>query len=841
MKAEAAVSYQSLSAGQSLDRWNLSDPEVVHFPGQARPMPDGINYRFENGWVLTGDLPCRQAWREQVKTRQIALKNRKFPSIHISAGDPRVDFSTFCHQPTVVSRWARCVLRVASRQTLSLRARTCGGMRVWCNDLLVLVHEPYTRNRPAEQCFDATVDAGVQVITVYLDDLHERDTSCFFELTLLEGQGVESGLVTRSDPLRLAEAEQMMAGLRTEHVFNTAAMVCITSDCLPREPMALSLQEDRLVQINRSASAILEQRQPSTRQVITLGQSLPPAEVKVAGEFTSGCPVMSWQCTVGDVALYRRIGTSVLGQGIELSAGDANGRYRQVLSAMRRHMRSVPAHALVMLHQNAWDEHAQRNLNCMLDIVQARDDCADFHMMTLVWIAGRYASCLSADNERRLRQALLGFRYWLDEPGNDVMWFWSENHVLCFHVAQYLAGSLYDEECFHNSGKSGCEHARQALARLHRWFDAVDEHGLAEWNSAAYYPIDLRALFTLVANAPDPAIAGRARVVIDRLFTMIALHTINGVPTGSQGRAYEKELLAGPATELGAVAAVAFGGRWYPGHDTAAAMLAVSGYRLPPGLGKLLQVPEGQSLLAEYQQGLDGSAHLSLWKTADVQLSSVSDHRSGLPGHQQHLVDLHLAAHPHAGIWVNHPGELRVWGEGRPSYWSGNGVLPKVAQHGDMALMIYDLTLQPTDIGFTHLFCPQDVMDEIDASLDSWLFASVQQGYAAVFASGTLEPVVAGLYAGSEWRLKADVAGWVLIAGSAAEYADFHGFKRSCLARAPVFDSGLCSLSVTPRGSSYPVSLAFDAPLASNGAPLPGLQLGSEPRIQFSPLCVGGD
>ena len=30
-------------------------------------------------------------------------------------------------------------------------------------------------------------------------------------------------------------------------------------------------------------------------------------------------------------------------------------------------------------------------------------------------------------------EAILGFRYWLDEPGNDVMWYWSENHVLCFH------------------------------------------------------------------------------------------------------------------------------------------------------------------------------------------------------------------------------------------------------------------------------------------------------------------------------------------------------------------------------------------------------------------------
>lgn len=73
--------------------------------------------------------------------------------------------------------------------------------------------------------------------------------------------------------------------------------------------------------------------------------------------------------------------------------------------------------------------------------------------------------------------------------------------MLCFHVAQYIAGELYPDLVFTNSGKKGELHAQIALSRLHRWFDAVDEHGLAEWNSAAYYPSDLRGLLTLHGNA----------------------------------------------------------------------------------------------------------------------------------------------------------------------------------------------------------------------------------------------------------------------------------------------------------------------------------------------------
>lgn len=64
--------------------------------------------------------------------------------------------------------------------------------------------------------------------------------------------------------------------------------------------------------------------------------------------------------------------------------------------------------------------------------------------MPLIWLWQRYqGQQLPPQDWRRVRSAILGFRYWIDEPGNDTMWFWSENHCLCFHVAQYLAGQNF--------------------------------------------------------------------------------------------------------------------------------------------------------------------------------------------------------------------------------------------------------------------------------------------------------------------------------------------------------------------------------------------------------------
>ena len=44
------------------------------------------------------------------------------------------------------------------------------------------------------------------------------------------------------------------------------------------------------------------------------------------------------------------------------------------------------------------------------------------------------------------------------------MWFWSENHVLCFHVAQYLAGDAFPDDVFPNTGKTGASRPRSGDA-----------------------------------------------------------------------------------------------------------------------------------------------------------------------------------------------------------------------------------------------------------------------------------------------------------------------------------------------------------------------------------------
>jgi hypothetical protein len=52
-----------------------------------------------------------------------------------------------------------------------------------------------------------------------------------------------------------------------------------------------------------------------------------------------------------------------------------------------------------------------------------------------------YRVTLASALRARVDATILGYRYWLDEPGNDVRWYFSESHALLFHAAAYLAGA----------------------------------------------------------------------------------------------------------------------------------------------------------------------------------------------------------------------------------------------------------------------------------------------------------------------------------------------------------------------------------------------------------------
>ena len=142
--------------------------------------------------------------------------------------------------------------------------------------------------------------------------------------------------------------------------------------------------------------------------------------------------------------------------------------------------------------------------------------------------------------------------------------------------------------------------------------------------------------------------------------------------------------------------------------------------------------------------GVLGEAHTYTWRSPDVMLSSVVDHRFGDAMEQVHAWQATLD--PEALVFTTHPSnDLRPstdWGNDN-GYWTGTASMPRTAQVGRAAVHIYrPRYASPTDnlLGplfgyehFTHAFFPQDRFDEI-VEQDGWVIGRKGAGYVALWS-----------------------------------------------------------------------------------------------------------
>lgn len=202
-------------------------------------------------------------------------------------------------------------------------------------------------------------------------------------------------------------------------------------------------------------------------------------------------------------------------------------------------------------------------LDAMLDFVDSRRDTADFKVTALLRLLHLHGAspALPQDWRDRARSTLLGWRYWIDEPGRDGMVFWSENHVVMFAAAEYLAGHLYPQDVFTNAGMTGDQHARKARPRLLRWLRERLRYGYSEWYSPVYYPHDVAPLLNLVDFAPDADVRTLAAMALDLLLFDLARLTHRGSFGLTSGRVYEEHKLSGRGQSIGDLIEVLFGTR----------------------------------------------------------------------------------------------------------------------------------------------------------------------------------------------------------------------------------------------------------------------------------------
>lgn len=219
-----------------------------------------------------------------------------------------------------------------------------------------------------------------------------------------------------------------------------------------------------------------------------------------------------------------------------------------------------------------------------IEKIEERRDCADFGLNGLVPLMYRHGDSdrLSAELRERIKEAILTFKYWPDEPGSDSMCTWTENHQIMFCTGAYLAGQLYPNEVFRNSGLTGEQMMKRFRPRIDRWLDLRFRSGFSEWLSHVYYNEDFPPLFNLIQYADDEELVNRASMVVDLMLYDVCLNQFRGTLGSTHGRSYERQKKDGGSEATGSVLKLLSGFNKYEAGNMSAVNLVMSDrYRVP--------------------------------------------------------------------------------------------------------------------------------------------------------------------------------------------------------------------------------------------------------------------
>ncbi len=236
--------------------------------------------------------------------------------------------------------------------------------------------------------------------------------------------------------------------------------------------------------------------------------------------------------------------------------------------------------------------------NLLLDAAQGVEDRIDGSGLLLhgiIAVLGRFPEPADAGRDlidvevrERLRDSVLGFRYWPDEPGGDTLCSWIESSQIAFAAAAYLAGQLFPEDRFGNTGRTGREQMNRFRPRVERWLDLRFRTGFSEWLSGQPYDESLAALLNLIEFAHDPKLVRAATMVADTVLLDVVLNHFRGVFGCTHGRTVDCRPGPGAYERMGSTIRLVAGTNRYRVGDPGASLLSVSTrYKVPAVLAAI--------------------------------------------------------------------------------------------------------------------------------------------------------------------------------------------------------------------------------------------------------------
>lgn len=763
-----------LRGGDPITYWRLGATIEHRYDVADQPMKgemDPFFFLTKHKNFIPHEYPCRT----QFAAERRGKRPREAPAspmerVWLPFNSPRLDLSGFWFRPTVLGTWAQTRIEAATAGEARLRLRTCGGAILIVNGGEVGWMAPYGRNLESAEEFVVQLKAGANDVRVWFDDLAERDARYYFQLDYLTGPAAQHAMPVAVEATIANAMESALETMRFERATYTAGEVALVLDAaLPVDAMATIVVEGDFMSIEAPVRFTRTLKAGARRLVVADAEALP-------ADFRH----FNVTLAVGDHAVSRVFGVEICHAARQGQApGTLAARIDEALAEVAEHAEADTVRALARLSIGRHGDTTDTMIAAALPAIEDCHDCADFILVPLLWGRTAYGERVAADLRNRIDAAILGYRYWMDEPGNDVQWYFSENHALLFHTAAYLAGTLLPHQRFVRSGRLGTQQAEVGAGRVRAWLDHFEQWEMAEFNSAPYFPIDLKGLCALYALAPDRDIRDRSGKAIVRLTEIIARSAHHGTMTGAQGRSYEHTLRASRSLELSGICRMLWGkgnyGKRFHALPQLALCLRDHGLTIPDVLSPIASVTGSQRWEWLFAQGQDRFARLYHYKTRDYAMGTAAAYRWNQWGYQETILQLRLGLDPDAQIWINHPGEVMQSGYGRPSYWGGCGTLPRVHQYRGLAVVVFDCSDEQPD--FTHAWFPRAMFSTSTVNATSAL-AEADDAFVLLKADAPLSEVATGPTAGNELRAQGRKATWIVRLGDRASYGSLAEFDK---------------------------------------------------------------
>ncbi|PWK74077.1 hypothetical protein [Aminobacter sp. AP02] len=766
------VLHRPLAAGEPVTYWRLSGTSEARYDVPDQPMKgemDPFFFLTKHKNFIPHEYPCRtQFAAERRGKRPQPGSEADMERVWLPFASPRVDLSGFWFRPTVIGTWAETSIDCAASGDATLRLRTCGGAILFVNGREIGWMAPYGRNLETAEHFATQLEAGRNDIRIWFDDLAERDARYYFQLDYVSGPAATHALPLPVDAPVADRMEAALDSMRFERAtYDDGEVALVSGVALPADARVTAVIEGDFMSIDEPLRREFTLKAGATRLPIANANDLPAdfRHFKVTLE-------------IGGFAVSRVFGVEICHATQQGTApADLAARIDEALNQVAEHAEMDTVCALARLSTGRGGDKTDRMIAASLPAIEDCHDCADFILVPLLWSRAAYARDIDPALVERIDAAILGYRYWMDEPGNDVQWYFSENHALLFHTAAYLAGYILPEARFERSGRTGAQQSAVGAQRVRAWLDHFEQWEMAEFNSAPYFPIDLKGLCALYALAPDADIRGRAGKAIVRLLEIIARSAHHGQMTGAQGRSYEHTLRASRSLELSGICRMIWGAGNYGMRFHALPQLALClrdhGMEIPGELAAIASVAGDEHWEWIFAQGQDRFARLYHYKTRDYAIGTAAAYRWTQWGYQETVIQLRLGRDPDAQIWINHPGEVLQSGYGRPSYWGGSGTLPRVHQYRGLALVVFDCSDEQPD--FTHAWFPKGKFSS--SRLEGPLaLAEADDAFVLLRASAPLVEVASGPTAGNELRVAGRKSTWIVRLGDRASCGSLDAF-----------------------------------------------------------------